>query len=118
MLIKKGIDVNHKASEHGISALYWSGKANSGHFLNKLNYFKHLFDQNTDKRDDIVKILLENGVDPNYKEIENRTALHRAALYGFENVIKVLIAHKADVNVKDNNGFNPLHMAVQNGNIL
>lgn len=41
--------------------------------------------------DDIVQLLLINKADVNTKDIDGRTAVHRAALNGHTNVCKILI---------------------------
>lgn len=40
------------------------------------------------------------------------TPLHYAAMYGFDEIIEILIKHKADVNAQDSSGLTPLHNAV------
>lgn len=43
------------------------------------------------------------------------TALHRAALYGHESVLAVLLQAGADPALPDSTGFTPLHLAAQQG---
>lgn len=43
------------------------------------------------------------------------TALHRAALYGHESVLAVLLQAGADPTLPDSTGFTPLHLAAQQG---
>lgn len=50
---------------------------------------------------DGIKELLDSGIDVNFRDIDNRTALHVAACQGFVDVIGLLIERGADVNTKD-----------------
>lgn len=50
---------------------------------------------------DTLKLVLENGVDPNLGDYDYRTALHLAAAEGQEKAVEYLVAKGADVNCKD-----------------
>jgi ankyrin repeat protein len=66
---------------------------------------------------DIVKLLLEKGVDVNSKATENNiTALFPASQNGHTEVVKLLLGKGADVNAKaTSDGATALWMASQNG---
>lgn len=53
------------------------------------------------ERDDIVKLLLSNGAHPDYIDLNGIPLLHHAAYFGFEKIVKILIANNATVNIKD-----------------
>jgi hypothetical protein len=58
---------------------------------------------------DIFLVLLEQCIDVDMRDFEDRTPLHRAAYWGaFENC-RILVEHGADVNARDTNGQTPLH---------
>ncbi len=63
----------------------------------------------------IVKLLLQQGANPNEKGRFETTALQRAAYNGYGNVIDLLIAGGADLNEKDFGGATALHMAGRQG---
>ncbi len=103
--IEKGADVNHTL-KNGENALHYTIS-------------------NTDKmaeRTEIVKVLIEAGADVHKKTIagqetlcfmrdaflKGETPLHRAAAYGNEAMIKILLAAGADPSVKDANGDTPI----------
>ena len=48
---------------------------------------------------DIVKLLVENGVDPNTEDIEG-SVLYWAAFSGDVNAVKFLVEHGADINIE------------------
>ena len=53
-------------------------------------------------------------VDINSRGLDGKTALHFAALYGFEQITNVLLKHGATANITDyNRKCTPLHMACQ-----
>ena len=47
---------------------------------------------------DIVKLLLKQGADPNFKIIE--TPLHKASAEGHKDIVELLLKHGADPNIK------------------
>lgn len=59
-----------------------------------------------------IQLLLDRGADVNAKTADGRTALHGAALQGYDEVIKFLVAHGADLYAKDRKGFTPLDTAL------
>lgn len=52
---------------------------------------------------EVVEVLIAAGVDPNVKTA-NGTALHEAAYYGRDSVVKVLLARGADLKASDRRG--------------
>ncbi|XP_042010751.1 integrin-linked protein kinase 1-like isoform X2 [Salvia splendens] len=67
----------------------------------------------TNERDlDGIKELLTSGVDVNFRDIDDRTALHVAACQGFGDVAKLLLENGANVDLKDRWGGTPLADAI------
>jgi len=62
-----------------------------------------------------VKCLLDRGVDPNFRDYEQRCALHIAAGVGNLDLIQMLVDSGADVNVIDRWGRTPLTQAGDSG---
>ena len=60
---------------------------------------------------EIVKWLLENGADPNYRYANNYSPLLNAAANGHLEILKLLIAHGADLHAKTNDGKTALAFA-------
>ncbi|KAK7412510.1 hypothetical protein VNO78_03974 [Psophocarpus tetragonolobus] len=61
---------------------------------------------------DGIREVLESGVTVNYKDIDNRTALHIAACEGFTEVVDLLLQKGAEVDPKDRWGSTPLADAI------
>jgi ankyrin repeat protein len=61
---------------------------------------------------DAIQLLIDRGIDVNAAANDGRTALHGAALQGYDDIIKFLAAKGAALDVKDKNGFTPLDTAL------
>ncbi len=59
-----------------------------------------------------IKLLLEHGLDINATDGRGRTALHGAALQGYDNVVRFLAGHGAHLDARDARGFTPLDTAL------
>jgi len=59
-----------------------------------------------------LQIFLDRGGDLNYRDNNGRTALHGAALQGYNEVIRFLASKGATLDAKDNKGFTPLDVAL------
>jgi len=64
---------------------------------------------------DVVKRLLDEGVNVNLTNGENRSALHIASYQGHKAVVTLLITNRADVNLGDQSDATPLHWASARG---
>jgi cytohesin len=62
---------------------------------------------------DLIKVqtALENGANPNAKDYDGSTPLHRAAQEGRIDVVRVLLERGADPWIADNEGHTPLDYA-------
>jgi uncharacterized protein len=59
-----------------------------------------------------IDLLVKAGGDVNAHDSRGQTALHGAALFGYNDVIKDLVAHNGDINAKDAKGMTPLDSAM------
>jgi len=66
-------------------------------------------------REDLVRDLVDRGVDTSARDIAGYTALMCAAYAGKLEVVKLLIGAGSDVNASDLEGSTPLMFAAQNG---
>ncbi|KAJ4881015.1 Integrin-linked protein kinase family [Raphanus sativus] len=64
-----------------------------------------------------IKELLDSGIDANYRDIDDRTALHVAACQGLKDVVELLLDREAEVDPKDRWGSTPLADAIFYKNI-
>jgi ankyrin repeat protein len=60
----------------------------------------------------MVGLLLEHGTNINLRNGQGQTALHKASLLGYPNIIHLIINHGADVDTQDNDGSTPLHLII------
>ena len=68
--------------------------------------------------EDVVRIILEHGVDVNAADPEGVAAIHEAAASGKIDMIHFLLDNDADINAVDDDGFTPLLYAVKESNRL
>jgi ankyrin repeat protein len=61
---------------------------------------------------EVIELLLEQGLDINATDRRGRTALHGAALQGYDDVVRFLASKGARLDVKDDKGFTPLDTAL------
>ena len=64
-----------------------------------------------------VRLLLDHGVDPNYRDREGWSAIHWAAEEGHVDIVDLLLMLGADVNVVSYSGTSPLHCAANGGHV-
>src|SRR5580698_19844 len=62
-----------------------------------------------------IKLLVQGGANVNAVDVRGLTALHGAALLGFDDVVRTLAAQNAHLDVKDKRGITPLDMALGKG---
>ncbi|XP_052083811.1 uncharacterized protein LOC127721184 isoform X2 [Mytilus californianus] len=62
---------------------------------------------------EVVKVLIQNGADIDYRGVEGATALFEASERGNIEVVKYLLSMKASVNIPTYRGRTPLFVAVQ-----
>jgi hypothetical protein len=59
-----------------------------------------------------IQLLIDQGLDINAQASDGQTALHGAAMQGFDEVIRFLVAKGARPDVADRDGFTPLDVAL------
>jgi cytohesin len=67
--------------------------------------------------DEMVRLLLESGADPNVTDERDKTPLHFAAQEGNIGALQVLLAGGARLNARDRAGNTPLHDASVTGHL-
>lgn len=65
----------------------------------------------------VVRLLLDNGADPNATDSAGGKPLHAAATGGYPEVVELLLDHKADINATNEDGRTPLHYAALSAGI-
>ena len=59
-----------------------------------------------------IQLLIDRGLDVNARAGDGQTAVHGAAMQGYDDVIKFLAAKGAQLDVPDKDGFTPLDVAL------
>ncbi|XP_072295159.1 uncharacterized protein [Eucyclogobius newberryi] len=70
----------------------------------------------TEKNLHCLKLLLQNGVNPNVKSSDGLTPLHIAAVWGCYQNLKLLLTNGGNPNLTDNDGNTPRQLAEQQDN--
>ena len=65
-----------------------------------------------DEINQAIRMLIDAGLDVNATNERGQTALHGAALLGFDEVVRFLAANGARLDVEDSRGFTPLQVAL------
>lgn len=63
----------------------------------------------------VVKLLLENGADPNKPDNTGTTPLHDAAREGFCETVQILVQYHANLNMRDQWNRLPIDLAREHG---
>ena len=69
------------------------------------------------KIDEIVKLLIEKGIDINQIDEQGRNALHLALTRDHKEIVLLLIEKGIDINQTNKDGFNALHLACEEGHL-
>jgi ankyrin repeat protein len=59
-----------------------------------------------------IMLLIDRGLDVNAQASDGQTALHGAAMQGYDDVIRYLVDQGATLDIKDKDGFTPLDVAL------
>lgn len=69
----------------------------------------------SDHRDKVIELLIQNHADLNSRgkseNVEDVRPLHLAAMWGYDNAVKLLLYHGADASLRDENELSPLDYA-------
>lgn len=70
---------------------------------------------------DVVKILIENGANPNIQDsalhVKGQTPLHFAALFNQQKIAEYIVEKGAEISKQDEGGYTPLHIAARYGRL-
>lgn len=125
VLLKAGVDPNHKSDASGLSILHHAAMVSEDAFIAKLleagadpnqaslNGDGPLHGAAVMGRADVFSTLMAAGADPNRGGVDGATALHRAAFVGDEAIVAKLLDAGLHPDVVDNNGNTPLQYAAR-----
>lgn len=99
------IDAVKWASEHGIDLNVTNNTGETAIF--------HLIDPRFVDHDQPLQTIVKLGADVNAKNAKSCTPLLRAASFGLDKAVKILLENGADVHHRDNDGLTALHWAAR-----
>ena len=65
----------------------------------------------------IVRMLCDNGADPNSRNDFQETPVHYASKRGIPTLVHVLVKYGAKLDVRDRAGRTPIHCAAETGSV-
>lgn len=130
-VMKNDPEIVNKVSKEGYSPLtlacYYSNNEVAKHLINyvddidsKSGYGTPLMAATVKKNVEIIKLLLENGANPNITDQNGSTALHFSVIFNYTDIVKLLVNSNAKFDLKDNRGKTALDYAqvTQNKTII
>lgn len=63
----------------------------------------------------LAGFVLDKGLDINYMDKDEQTALHIAAAFRQKEMVRLLLSRGADGNIRDNEGLQPIHYVARSG---
>jgi uncharacterized protein len=105
LLLQKGADI-HAATLDGITPLLAAAGVASRDSDTRGRY------KTQKEAVDAVTLLLDAGADVNGADNRGQTALHGAAFWGFNDLVRVLVARGAAIDAKDRQGRTPIDSAM------
>ena len=119
LLLDSGADPS-KSNDKGQTALSWAAERGSVNIAKLLldagasphgNNIRPMHSAIISHRVDIVRLLLDSGLDVNDRDSKGYTSLHYAANRGKVEIVNILMERGADVNAVNDYGETPLHCA-------
>ncbi|GJQ87538.1 hypothetical protein Trydic_g20640, partial [Trypoxylus dichotomus] len=120
LLLESGANVNC-VDPDGLTPLVWAvARKNSGQKLfNQISYTNFKVEEgmgNIREAVEIIKLLLRNGANVNYSDLNGLTPLTHAIVVGDKETIELLLIYNVDVNRRDKFNRAPLHKAIETRN--
>ena len=75
-----------------------------------------MIDPGLGRYDEMVQLLVDNGIDIDGHNKDGRTPLQTATIEGHETLVKILLMHQANIDADDRYGATPLLLALSLGN--
>ena len=85
-------------------------------FLSLLVFFS-LIPPPKNKRDELVKLLIQRGANVNTKDVRGNTPLHFACTKKIEHIVSFMVKKGGIANVVNDEGDTPLHVAAKVGEV-
>lgn len=110
ILLSKGAKVKND-SIHGLTVLHFAASISTA--ITLIND-QAVVASSDDRRSEVVKILLNNGIDVDVKDEDGFTPLHIAALRNNFGFVNILLDNGANIDAEANDGSTALHCSTEN----
>ena len=111
MLEKELLEASQKGETENVRRIMSIGLVDVNNMRRNIPHWTILGMAATCGHKDVVELLLDKGADPNMKNPNGLTPLHRAAYHGKLDLVKMLLDNGAEPNRVDSDGRTPLHWA-------